>query len=254
MSERVTGHTKAPALVMRAGKWKLLSFALTVVLLTIAVAIFVAVYEGAAARGQVGYDAWLYLDEIAARWFMTGEMYYPVQFAGSYPDAGIVNLYPPVAMYLFAPMSLAPRFLWWAIPLTVIAWHLWSCRPAWWTWPLFALVACTVKTSATLVYGNSEMWTVAFVCLALRYPVAWWLLAFKPTLLPFAIVGIRHRQWWSGLAMLLLASVPLGALWFDWLAAMRNLDASPLRGISAVPLLAVPVVAWWTRQQEAVKA
>jgi hypothetical protein len=224
------------------------SIALTVVLLAFAGALFVAVYNGALARGEVGYDAWLYLDEIAGRWLATGNMYYPIQFAGPYPDSGIVNLYPPVAMYLFAPMSLVPRLLWWAIPLTVIAWHLWTCRPAWWTWPLFALVACTVKVSATLVYGNSEMWTVAAVAMAVRYPAASWLLALKPPLLPFTIMGATDRRWWYGLAAVVVVSLPLGTSWLDWIAAMQNLDASLLRSASALPLLAVPAVAWLARR------
>ena len=49
------------------------ALALTVVLLAVAVAVFASVLLGAQARGEVGYDAGLYIDS-ARRWLETGEL------------------------------------------------------------------------------------------------------------------------------------------------------------------------------------
>lgn len=224
------------------------SFGVTAVLLVAAAAVFVAVLMGAQARGEVGYDAGLYIDS-AARWLATGEFYYPIQFAGPYPSLGTVMLYPPVSLYLFAPFVWLPRILWWAIPLGVLVWHMWSCRPSWWTWPVIAACLATVPSAAILVYGNTDLWSVAILSLAFRWPVASWALAFKPSVLPLAAFFVRDDGlWWKGGVVLLVAAVPFGALWFDWVAALRNLESRGLLySLNSLPWLAIPVVAWWGR-------
>ncbi len=239
-SPRDTGH--AP---------RALAIALTVVLSAFAAAQVVAVFNGALRRGDVGYDAWFYLDEIVKRWLATGEMYYPVQFVGPYPDVGIVNLYPPLTMYLFVPMSLLPRVLWWAVPLATLAWHVWTARPTWWSWPLIALASCTLPVAAAIVYGNTDLWCVAFVALACRFAPAALLLALKPSMFPIALLFARDRRWWFGLAMLTAASIPFGALWIEWFVALGNVQSNVLRNAHSLPLMAIPALAWWTRAQTA---
>ena len=230
-----------------AGKTRLMrpfSTAITVVLLAFAVAQVWAVWQGALARGEAGWDAHLY-GAFGRRFLETGQAYFPAQFAGPYPGEGFVNLYPPIAMLLFAPFAFLPIALWWVIPLGILGWHLWDCRPAWWTWPLMALAACTLSAASALVYGNSVIWSVAFVCIGLRYPAAGALLGIKPSDLVMAIVFVRRRAFWIGLALIVAVSIPFGSLWMDWLTALGNLSGtSPLRNVHALPILAVPLLAW----------
>jgi hypothetical protein len=217
----------------------------TGVLLLWAVVQTVAVYRGAAVRGEVGWDANVYAS-IGTHFLETARAYFPVQSA-PYDAEGIVNIYPPTALYLFVPASLLPRLLWWVVPLFIIGWSLYRIRPAWWAWPLMA-IACVLPVSApavpvALVYGNSLLWTMAalFAAAAFRPGIAWAAL-FKPT---DVLVGLPLAlRSWRGLALAIGMSVILLPLWFDWLDAMRNLEgSSPLRGLSGWPALAIPLVA-----------
>jgi hypothetical protein len=222
-----------------------LAVALSVCLLAYALLQLVVVYNGALARGEVGWDANLYLS-FPAHWIETGSMYYPIQMEGRYPAAGVVNLYPPIAMYLFAPMSVLPRVLWWAIPLGIIGWHLYRSRPAWWTWPILAGLAASVPVSAVLVYGNTEMWTTAALAVACRWAPAALFLAIKPTVFPLALLFARDRRWWLAAGVVGLLALPFGALWLDWLTAMTNLESRGLLySLNALPTLAIPLVAYF---------
>ena len=104
----------------------------------------------------------------ATRWLSTGEVCIQAQLSGTYPVAGTVMLYPPFALYLFAQMSLLPRG-----PLVghSARGHRVACvdvAPKWWAWPILAGMAATVPAAASLVYGNTEMWTAAAVAIACR--------------------------------------------------------------------------------------
>ena len=221
----------------------------TGVLLLWAVIQTAAIYRGATVRGEVGWDAGLYA-AVGTHFLETGRAYFPIQSA-PYSAEGIVNLYPPTALYLFVPATLLPRALWWVVPLFIIAWSLHRLRPAWWAWPFMAF-ACVLPISAPavpvgLVYGNTLLWTVAalFVAAAWRPGYAW-TLVFKPTDillgLPFALRS------WRGFGVALAMSAILLPLWFDWVVAMQNLyGSSPLRGLASWPALTIPFIAWISR-------
>jgi hypothetical protein len=216
---------------------------LTGVLLCVAAVVWWTVYQGALARGEVGWDAGVYRG-IGSMWLATGEAYYPVQFAGPYPVLGTVNMYPPFALYLFAPMSLFPTVLWWVIPLSVLVWHVIDCRPRWWAWPILAGMMATLPVAAGLVYGNTEMWTAAAVAVACRFSPAAWFLVIKPTVLPVALLFARDRRWWLTIPVVILAAIPLGDLWVDWATAMLNVEhKNALYSLPAVIWLGFPLVA-----------
>jgi hypothetical protein len=72
---------------------------------------------------------------------------------------------------------------------------------------------------------------------------------FKPSVFPFALLGIRSRGWWLGLGLIVVASLPFGAMWGTWLTTVVNArDGGLLYSIQEVPLLALPLVAWAARR------
>jgi hypothetical protein len=236
--------TAKPPLGLSREAVRLAVFGLTLLVLLLAGFVFVSVLLVAIERGEVGYDAALYLS-FPAHWWETGELYYPIQYGPWIPE-GTVNLYPPLAMYLFVPLSLAPRVLWWAIPLGIMAWHLNRTRPAWWSWPILAACLVPIGSSAILVYGNTDLWSQAFIALALRWPIASWLLAYKPSVLPIAVLFARDKRWWLGPVILLALALPWGAHWLEYLEVMGNLEGgSLLRSATALPFLAIPLIATW---------
>ena len=63
-------------------------------------------------------------------------------------------LHPPIALYLFAPFTILPLALWWAIPLTAIGYCIVSWRPAMWSWPILALALAWPRFHGALLAGN----------------------------------------------------------------------------------------------------
>ena len=209
----------------------------------------VTIHAGAAVRGEVGYDYGFYV-AVGRHFLETGQAYFPSQSA-PYIAEGMVNIYPPTALYLFVPFVVLPAVLWWAVPLGIIASALYRLRPARWAWPVMAL-ACCVPINApavpvALVYGNTLLWTVAaiFGGAAFRPGLAWAGI-IKPTDLVFGLPFALRS--WRGFAVTVVASVALLPLWFDYIAALGNLvDGGLLRGMSAWAALAIPLVAWVAR-------
>lgn len=194
----------------------------------------------------LGVDFDLYRDA-AVRWAETGVWFQPYQLAGPYDvwasDPAPI-LYSMTTVPLFLAFSVLPAVLWWAIPiggtLAIVAWH----RPPWQTWPLLVGLALFPTTVVTVGWtGNPTLWIMFAVALATRWPAFGPLVALKPTLAPFALIGIRHRAWWVVAVGLGLVSLPFLANY-----ARVLLNAQEPRGIlyslnHAVPLL-IPVVAW----------
>jgi hypothetical protein len=95
--------------------------------------------------------------------------------------------------------------------------------------------------------------------LATRWPWVSAVILLKPTLLPFAIVGIRDRRWWAVVVGLLVISLVMWPLMLEWTRTMMNATgplASLFYSLENVPAMLVPVVAWLgsTRQPPALLA
>jgi len=137
------------------------------------------------------------------------------------------------------------------VPLAIVAAVIAHHRPRSWAWPLIA--ACiSFHWSVMLAWtGNPTIWLAAAVALAtLRGGWAVAVLA-KPTLLPFALVGIRRRSWWLALGVAAVVALPFGAMWLDWIDAVRNAygwRVGPLYSLGDVPWLLAPVIAWRARE------
>lgn len=192
-----------------------------------------------------GTDHALYVNQ-AHRILAGGPFYQPFQLAGPYGMDAMPELYPPVTvMGLFVPMSLVPDVLWWAIPLTVTGWIVWSWHPTGWAWA--AILACLTypNTEYSILAGNPVIWVTMFVALGTRYR---WPAVFalaKPTLAPFALIGWRSRWWWAGLAVMVIGTLLLLGPSLDYITALRNYRTTDtLYLVAHVPMVLIPLIAW----------
>jgi hypothetical protein len=204
-----------------------------------------------------GVDYHLYRDA-TNRWLAGGGFYEAYQLTGPYEISAGDILYPPVALWLFVPFSVAlgpvvaavQAVAWWAIPLGIVAAAVVALRPRPLVWPLLALCASNPTTLLKIWTGNPVIWSMAALALAVvgssRAAAPFVLL--KPSLAPFALFGIRRRSWWAGAAALVLLSIPFGAMWADWLTTVVNSRGGGLLYSSLeIPMLLLPLVAWWGR-------
>lgn len=239
------GNTKTRPLAragVESGRWyRPLAVGLT------ALAVVFGLFVAAQLVGEpVGTDRETYVGA-AQRWLAGGPFYYPFQLAGPYEIATGVVLYPPIALYLFVPLSFLPAVAWWAVPLGILAAVIRHHRPAAWAWPLIAACLGFQWSVMILWTGNPTIWVAAFVALGtLGGP---WALAVvaKPTLAPFVLVGARRRSWWIGAVVLALLALPFGSMWPDWFNAVTDIygwRVGPLYSLGDVPLVAAPVIAW----------
>jgi hypothetical protein len=195
----------------------------------------------------LGMDFLFYRD-VAARWFDTGAYYLPHQLAGPYTATLMVdNLYPPPALLLFAPFLVLPAVLWWIIPIAVLGAFLAWCRPAPIAWPLLALVLVAQRTQTAFLFGNTDLWMAAAIAGGIRWGWPAALLVIKPTFLPLALVGVRRREFWMALAALAVVSIPMAALWGDYVQAMRNVTIDADYSVGSLPLVLAPAVVWLLR-------
>lgn len=171
----------------------------------------------------LGLDYRIYMERTGS-WLAGEGFYQPHQLAGPYTvtEHPRPAFYPPVLLYLTVPFTLLPAFLWWAVPLSIIGYCLWRLRPPVWTWPLLALALVYPRTIMLLFYGNPSMWAFAALAAGLvwTFPAPWVLL--KPTLGPFAFVGMTRRAWWVGAAAAVLLAVPFGTMWLDYAVTIGN--------------------------------
>jgi len=233
-----------------ARRWgRPLAFALTVVILVAGVGLFLA------AGFQVGWtrtwfdDLFIYTD--ATRRLLGGEGWYLArQVSGPYDLSAGDVLYPPVTAWFFLPWLVLPAFTFSLIPVLITGWFAVRWRPAAWTWPLLAFCLSFPISLIYVLYANPTVWIAAFVALGLTFGWPGVLVLLKPSLAPFALIGIRSRGWWLGLLGLAVASAPfLG----DTLAYPRIVfDAQGgglLYSALSVPLVALPVIAWIGRRR-----
>ncbi len=252
----------------RAGRWaragtgdseatrrlgRFVAVALTGVLLLFAAIEGSIVLPPAIGHPTVGMDFGIYMDR-ARSWLAGDGFYLPAQLAGPYlVNADVVpTLYPPTLLYVLVPLTVLPAILWWIVPLGIIAASLARLRPAPWTWPILAAILCYPRTWVILVYGNPSLWALA----ALAAGLVWtWPLAFvpiKPTLAPFALLGVRRRAFWKGIGVFALLALPFGGMWLDYLTAITNarngfgLDYL----LGEIPIALALVVAWLARVAE----
>jgi hypothetical protein len=203
----------------------------------------------------LGVDFDLYRDA-TNRWLGGGPFFEPYQLAGPYEIRAGDILYPPVALWLFAPFAAPTGGLgslaavaWWAIPLGITAGVVWNLRPQPWTWPLIALCVANPTTLLKIWTGNPVIWSMAAMALAVGVSRLFGpFVLLKPSLAPFALFGVRRRSWWIGLAVLVVLSLPFGGLWADWVASVLNSRGGGLLySTLEVPMLLLPLVAWLGR-------
>ena len=204
----------------------------------------------------LGVDFTLYRD-VTARWLGGGPYFEPYQVAGSYEIRAGDVLYPPVALWLFVPfaavsggLATVAAVVWWGAPLLITASVVAWLRPRPIAWPLIALCLANPTTLLKIWTGNPVIWAMAAMALAVvggsRFAAPFVLL--KPSLAPFALFGAGRRSWWHGLTVLVVLSLPFGALWADWVASVMNSRGGGLLySALEIPMLLLPLVAWLGR-------
>jgi hypothetical protein len=221
------------------------ALALSALLLSVPARDILAIIGGAPMASPLGGDFAVYRDA-AARWLAGGGFYEPWQLTGHYAiwAGGSPILYPPVILLLLIPFTVLPAILWWAIPVAMVGWAIWRLRPAPWSWPLIAACLAWPPTLTMAAHGNPVMWAVAFLAVGCVTAGPAVFVLVKPTLAPFALVGVNRRRWWIAAGAFALVSLPFGALWLDWLRSVLNSDGSLVYSLQEYPILALPLVAW----------
>jgi hypothetical protein len=209
-----------------------------------------AAYIAVGNDGRVGGDLALYLD-VTRRWLAGGDFYPNHQVAGQYVIAFGDVLYPPTTIPLFVAFLALPAPLFVALPLAIVAWIVVDYRPAPWTWPLMAACFAFPQTMLKFVYLNPVVWTASAVALGTRYGWPGALVLLKPSVAPFALIGISRRSWWAVIVAFALVALALAPMWPDYLRVMLNSrnEAGLLYSLSDVPLLLVPLIAWAGRDR-----
>lgn len=223
----------------------------SVALITVWVAMIAAMLITGWAGPVAGVD-YRAITGAASHWLTTGHFYQPWQLAGPYAiqyGHSLDVLYPPVVLWLVVPFVYLPAFVWWAIPAAATAWGLWRLRPGPWTRSVLFILSLWPWSIGVWLWGNPTMWVLAGESLGLAYGWPAILVLVKPTLAPFTLVGVRRRSWWIALGVFMLACLPFGALWGDWLrAAVFNPTNGGLGySIPNVPYMVMPLVAWAAR-------
>jgi hypothetical protein len=230
---------------------------LTVAILGLAAAEAVVILGNAAALHWVplGIDHEQVMISVR-HWLGTGELYRPEQIAGPFDlaDGTGPPMYPPTAFALMVPFAFLPAIVWWIVPALLIGYALAKHRPAPWTWPLMALCLAFPRSLEMILFGQPSMWIAALVAAGTiwGWPAA--LVVLKPTLAPFALIGIRHRSWWIAGVILGLASLALLPYWIEYLTVAWNARTDLLYSIRDVPLILIPVIAWAARRPSDPKA
>lgn len=184
----------------------------------------------------------------AQHWLDTGQFYLPNQLEGPYHVVLSRDvLYPPIALVLFVPLTLVPPIAWWVVPIAVIVYTTAQLRPAAWTWPLLGLVLLWPRSQGAVLWGNSDLWVAALVSAGMLWGWPAALIALKPTFLPLALVGVRHRSWWIAVAFLSGLTIPLLPLWADYFRVIRDSDVPWTYSLLNTPLVLFPLVAWMGR-------
>ncbi len=205
--------------------------------------------------GSVGFDYLIYMERTRS-WLAGNGFYLPHQLAGPYPIADGDGLYPPVALWLFVPFTVLPGVLWWAVPTVIIGVSVWSLRPSCSDGSCWASQRSRREPASHGALGNPSMWAYAALAAGLAFGWATPMVALKPTLGLFALIGIHRRRWWVGAAVLLGLSLPFGTMWFDYATVLLNAKQTAQHGLGYLigewpAAAALAFVAWQCRQPRA---
>ena len=217
----------------------------TVSLLAVAVALVVFGFQERNWALALGLDRATYIDG-AQRWLHGGSFYLDRQLHGPYDIHMGDLMYPPTLLWLLVPFSFLPAPFWWAVPIGFVAWSVLAWRPAARTWPLLALCLAWPNTTGAFVTGYPGLWVCAAIAAGLRWGWPGALVLLKPSLLPFALIGIRTRGWWAAVAALVLLTLPMLAMIPDWLHSVFDAQGSGglLHSANELPLMMIPILAW----------
>ena len=79
------------------------------------------------------------------------------------------------------------------------------------------------------------------------------LVLLKPSIAPFALIGVRRRSFWLVVIAGAAVSVILfGPLWAQYFLVVRNMVLRPDYSLGTVTLLVMPNVAWSARRRSTV--
>jgi hypothetical protein len=213
---------------------------------------FADVWRGFAERGQLLQD-WQFYASLGQRWLDSGVLYGDRQLSGEpyHVLINVDNLYPPTAIAWFVPFAILPKVisgvLWWGLPIGAVGLALVRFRPALWTWPLMAACLAWPRSVGALVVGNSDLWSAGFVAGGLLWGWPGALGILKPSFGPFAVIGARRRSWWWAAGVVAVTSALLWRYWPEYLVAATHWDLPWDRAVPSVPLLLLPIVAWFGR-------
>jgi len=243
-----TARTGAGTRIASAARWALRRWAppLTLGLVLLALVEFVWLLRGGSPIVMVDYDRGHYMDA-ARRFLQSGTPYLPAEVSERFDYSLLTFLHPPIALLLMVPFSFLPDFLWYAIPVGIVAVSVLRWRPVRTVWPLIGLALAWPRTPSMLVVGNTDLWVAAFVALGCRFGWPAVLMALKPSLFPLAFVGARRRTWWLAAALLAIAAIPFGSLWIDWFNVVRHSPGDLAYSLLALPLVLLPLIAWLGR-------
>ena len=82
------------------------------------------------------------------------------------------------------------------IPTVVTAAVILSYRPRFWAWSRSSRPRAPPGCAAHPDRRDPTIWLVMLVALATRWPWVSAFIWFKPSVFPFALIGIRDRRWW----------------------------------------------------------
>jgi hypothetical protein len=197
-------------------------------------------------------DLRIYTDA-TARLLAGGDWFLPHQSEPYVVSHGDV-LYPPVTAWFFAPWLVLPAWTFVVAPVAIVGWFVWSCRPGPWAWPFLTAFALYPNTLLYVYYGNPGLWVVAFVALALRYHWPGALVLLKPSMAPFALIGIRSRGWWLTTAALAVLCLPVLAETLAYPGIVLRSSGGLGYSLGSYPMTLIPLVAWVARRPAAAPA
>ncbi len=185
---------------------------------------------------------WLTMRDPARVWLAGGNFYPAYELDGPFIVGPVSVLYPPPMLILLVPFTFLPDIVWWLVPMAILGAVYLYWKPSLLGWTLVLVCLANEKTFIIYLWGNSAMWFAAFVALGTIYHWPSVLVFIKPTLAPFALVGIRHRSWSIALLALVAVSIAFLPMWPDYLRVFENSRGplvSPLVLVAADPAHAV---------------